>query len=159
MIQIGCIAGFSMVFLEDQAITALGNPVCGNMSAAQAMQTALAGTGLGWRFSNADRVQIFAAAAIRLPISLANRRGKLTSVPQAFADTTGATFDQGETERGTIYACGFTVSNYIFDGVDASDHGEHGGNQASTALYDRLEIVRGATCLVKSAVILRQWSI
>lgn len=201
--QIGRTAGLSVVFVEGRAITARANPVHGTMPAAQALGQALAGTGLGWRFSNANTVQIYAlapaasldqadgsvvletvvlqgrgdategsgsyttaatAAATRLPVSLREtpqattvltdqriQDQNLSSVPEALAYTTGVTFDRGETERGTVYARGFSVNNYTVDGLDTPDQAEYGGTQTSTALYDRVEVVRGATGLVKSS--------
>lgn len=58
--DIGRITGLSVVFREEQEMAAVGKPVRGIMSAEQALATLLNGTGLGYRFSNATTVQIYA---------------------------------------------------------------------------------------------------
>lgn len=70
--DIGRITGLSVVFRENQAINANGNPVRGSLTPQQALSTLLAGTGLTYRFSNASTVQIYdpsASAANGAPIS------------------------------------------------------------------------------------------
>lgn len=57
--DIGRISGLSVVFRENQVITANGNPVRGSLTPQQALSTLLAGTGLTYRFSNASTVQIY----------------------------------------------------------------------------------------------------
>lgn len=61
--DIGRVTGLSVVFRENRAITANGNPVRGSLTAQQALSALLAGTGLTYRFSNATTVQIFDPAA------------------------------------------------------------------------------------------------
>lgn len=61
--DIGRVTGLSVVFRENRAITAKGNPVRGSLTAQQALSTLLAGTGLSYRFSNATTVQIFDQSA------------------------------------------------------------------------------------------------
>lgn len=56
---IGRITGLSVVFREDNAIEVMGKAVKGRMSAEQALTTLLNGTGLGYRFSNENTVQIY----------------------------------------------------------------------------------------------------
>jgi hypothetical protein len=60
--DIGRIAGLSVVFRENRPISATGNPVRGRLSAEQALATMLAGTGLGYSFSNPTTVQVFEVA-------------------------------------------------------------------------------------------------
>ena len=79
------------------------------------------------------------------------RDQQITSVPEALNYTTGVSFDQGETERGTVYSRGASINNHTVDGVTAIEQSEYGGNQASLAIHDRVEVVRGATGLTKSS--------
>lgn len=61
--DIGRVAGLSVVFRENQAITASGRAVRGTMTAEAALSMLLNGTGLTYRFSNATTVQIFDPSA------------------------------------------------------------------------------------------------
>lgn len=58
--DIGRIAGLSVAFSENKAITASGRAVRGTMTAEKALATLLAGTGLSYRFSN-NTIQILPA--------------------------------------------------------------------------------------------------
>lgn len=60
--RIGRISGLSVVFRENIAISAVGKPVRGTMTAAQALSRLLAGTGVHYQFSNASTVAIFVPA-------------------------------------------------------------------------------------------------
>ncbi|PIF08564.1 TonB-dependent siderophore receptor [Janthinobacterium sp. 13] len=63
---------------------------------------------------------------------------------QALAQTTGIQVGQNDTERTTFYARGFGINNIQIDGMAR-------GGQAplqDTILYDRIEVVRGATGLM-----------
>lgn len=60
---IGRITGLSVVFREDNAIEVMGKAVKGRMSADRALATLLSGTGLGYRFSNENTVQIYVLPA------------------------------------------------------------------------------------------------
>ncbi|MGX9698401.1 TonB-dependent siderophore receptor [Janthinobacterium lividum] len=63
---------------------------------------------------------------------------------QALAQTTGIQVGQNDTERTTFYARGFGIDNIQIDGM------ARGGNAPlqDTILYDRIEVVRGATGLM-----------
>lgn len=63
---------------------------------------------------------------------------------QALAQTTGIQVGQNDTERTTFYARGFSINNFQVDGMP------RGGNAPlqDTILYDRIEVVRGATGLM-----------
>ena len=63
---------------------------------------------------------------------------------QALAQTTGIQVGQNDTERTTFYARGFGINNIQIDGM------ARGGNAPlqDTILYDRIEVVRGATGLM-----------
>jgi outer membrane receptor for ferric coprogen and ferric-rhodotorulic acid len=59
---------------------------------------------------------------------------------------------QGGPERDRFYSRGFAVDNITYDGLPAT-LGQYGGDMlvADMALYDRIEIVRGATGLTQGA--------
>ncbi|MEG1054774.1 MAG: TonB-dependent receptor plug domain-containing protein, partial [Janthinobacterium sp.] len=63
---------------------------------------------------------------------------------QALAQTTGIQVGQNDTERTTFSARGFGINNIQIDGM------ARGGNAPlqDTILYDRIEVVRGATGLM-----------
>ncbi|MBE3028286.1 TonB-dependent siderophore receptor [Janthinobacterium sp. GW458P] len=63
---------------------------------------------------------------------------------QALGQTTGIQVGQNDTERTTFYARGFGINNIQIDGM------ARGGNAPlqDTILYDRIEVVRGATGLM-----------
>ncbi|KAB8064242.1 TonB-dependent siderophore receptor [Janthinobacterium violaceinigrum] len=63
---------------------------------------------------------------------------------QALAQTTGIQVGQNDTERTRFYARGFGIDNIQIDGM------ARGGNAPlqDTILYDRIEVVRGATGLM-----------
>lgn len=62
MNDIGRVARLAVVFEETRAASATGRPVRGAMTAAQAISILLAGSGLQYRFTNANTVTIFAPA-------------------------------------------------------------------------------------------------
>jgi outer membrane receptor for ferric coprogen and ferric-rhodotorulic acid len=57
--DIGRITGLSVVFRENGSMSVTGRPVRGSMTAEQALSTALAGTGLSYRFSNTRTIQVY----------------------------------------------------------------------------------------------------
>lgn len=69
----------------------------------------------------------------------------LTSLAEVLVQTTGITVQENDSERTNFYARGFSIGNYQIDGVAVN-----GGSNSlfDTAVYDRIEIVRGATGLV-----------
>ncbi|MCO5140161.1 MULTISPECIES: TonB-dependent receptor [unclassified Shinella] len=76
---------------------------------------------------------------------------KLDRIPDVLDNATGVMFDPGETDRTSVYARGFTIGEYTVDGVTRPDNNEFGGTYESSAIYDRVEIVRGATGLMKAS--------
>lgn len=74
----------------------------------------------------------------------------LTSIADVLVQTPGITVQENDSERTGFSSRGFTVSNFQVDGVAAN---YSSGNSAlfDTALYDRIEVVRGATGLVTGA--------
>ena len=69
----------------------------------------------------------------------------LNSLAEVLVQSTGVTVQENDSERTTFSARGFSIGNYQIDGVAVNS----GSNALfDTALYDRIEIVRGATGLV-----------
>lgn len=64
-------------------------------------------------------------------------------------NVTGLTVNRYETNRGGIYSRGFVVDNYIIDGIPTTYTLPWSSGEifASTAIYDHIDIVRGATGL------------
>ncbi|WP_086060660.1 TonB-dependent siderophore receptor [Alcaligenes faecalis] len=74
----------------------------------------------------------------------------MTSVEDALAFTTGMTVKATGGERNTYSARGFDVSNIQVDGLTV-DHDSDTLGSASLAMYDRIEVVRGAAGLLEGA--------
>lgn len=74
----------------------------------------------------------------------------MQSVQQALQATTGVSVAQMDGARNSVSARGFDITNFQFDGVPVTT-GNVGIETASTAIYDRIEVVRGATGLVNGA--------
>lgn len=77
----------------------------------------------------------------------------LVSVPEILEKTPGVTVGRNDSERATFYARGFAIENLQFDGVPST---LDTSNQYTTAIgdsviYDRIEIVKGATGLLTGA--------
>ncbi|CAA2110343.1 TonB-dependent siderophore receptor [Variovorax paradoxus] len=77
----------------------------------------------------------------------------LVSVPEILDKTPGVTVGRNDSERATFYARGFPIENFQFDGVPST---LDTSNQYTTAIgdsivYDRVEIVKGATGLLTGA--------
>ncbi|ENU31763.1 hypothetical protein F991_00532 [Acinetobacter sp. CIP-A165] len=73
----------------------------------------------------------------------------LTTLVDVAENVTGLTVNRYETNRGGIYSRGFVVDNYIIDGIPTtySLPWSSGEIFASTAAYDHIDVVRGATGL------------
>lgn len=106
------------------------------------------------------------AAATKLPLSLRETPQSITVVTRQRLDdqnltslrsvldsTTGVYSDAYDTERVLFYSRGFVVDNLMYDGVPAISSFNTGSidETIDTALYDRIEIVRGATGLMTGA--------
>lgn len=102
------------------------------------------------------------AAATRLPLSLKETPQSVTvitrqemddqqlnSVDQVVARTTGLSTQTFDTGRAYFYARGFQINSFQFDGIPTTF--EPGTSFLDTALYDRVEVVRGATGLLTGA--------
>jgi outer-membrane receptor for ferric coprogen and ferric-rhodotorulic acid len=75
----------------------------------------------------------------------------MTSLEDVLDNTTGLYLLRGGGERPTIYARGgFTVSTLMFDGVPQSWSGDYAASP-DLAMYDHVEVVRGANGLMQGA--------
>jgi len=77
----------------------------------------------------------------------------LQSVSAVLANTTGISASLIDSERSEYYSRGFKVSNFTYDGIPTSvnDAWNFGDAASDTAIYDRIEVVRGATGLMTGA--------
>lgn len=77
----------------------------------------------------------------------------LQSVNDVLTNATGLSTNLVDSERSEYYSRGFKVSNFTYDGIPTStnDAWNYGDAASDTAIYDRIEIVRGATGLMSGA--------
>lgn len=77
----------------------------------------------------------------------------ITTVAETMDAATGITVQAFESDRINYYSRGFRVDAYQYDGVPIPRDGiwQFGDNNADMALYDHVEIVRGATGLMQGA--------
>ena len=70
-------------------------------------------------------------------------------------NTTGVTAQVQDSDRTVFYSRGFFVSNYAYDDLPTSisEVWNFGDTAADTAIYDRIEVVRGATGLMSGTEI------
>lgn len=73
----------------------------------------------------------------------------LHSIGEVLNNTTGISASNIDSDRANYYSRGFLINNYLFDGVPTvvQDVWDLGDAQSDTAIYDRIEIVRGANAL------------
>ena len=69
------------------------------------------------------------------------------------ANTTGVSSTQSDSERTEFYSRGFYIDSYQFDGLPTQmvQNCSYGDSGLDLALYDRVEVVRGATGLLTGA--------
>lgn len=72
------------------------------------------------------------------------------SVNDVLANTTGVTVEKIETDRTYYTARGFDITNFQFDGIGVPFTSGNVGGDMDTAVYDRVDIVRGATSLMSA---------
>ena len=74
----------------------------------------------------------------------------LQSITDVLNNVTGISVAQSDSERPEFYARGFYIDNYQFDGIPAymEQAWSYGDSALDVALYDRVEVVRGATGLL-----------
>ncbi|MBK4215916.1 TonB-dependent siderophore receptor [Paracoccus caeni] len=77
----------------------------------------------------------------------------ITTVAETMEAATGITVQAYESDRINYYSRGFPIDAYQYDGVPVPRDGvwQFGDNNADMALYDHIEIVRGATGLMQGA--------
>jgi len=75
---------------------------------------------------------------------------KLDNINSVLAATTGVTVEKVETSRTYYTARGFDVVNFQYDGVGMPQVFSNVQGDIDTALYDRIDIVRGANGLMAS---------
>jgi outer membrane receptor for ferric coprogen and ferric-rhodotorulic acid len=64
--------------------------------------------------------------------------------------TTGLDSEVFDSERSSFYARGFEISNYKIDGISTGMATNFGGTKQNSAIYDRIEIVRGSDGLLST---------
>lgn len=76
----------------------------------------------------------------------------LTTLGESFKSVTGIATSMSDIDRTDIYSRGFYVDTYQYDGVSiATQNDFFGTSNFDPILYDRIEIVRGATGLMTGA--------
>ncbi len=77
----------------------------------------------------------------------------ITTIAEAMDAATGVTVQAYESDRINYYARGFQIDAYQYDGVPVPRDGvwQFGDNNPDMALYDHIEIVRGASGLMQGA--------
>jgi outer membrane receptor for ferric coprogen and ferric-rhodotorulic acid len=75
---------------------------------------------------------------------------KLDNINQVLATTTGVTVEQVETSRTYYTARGFDIINFQYDGVGMPQVFGNVQGDLDTALYERIDVVRGANGLMTS---------
>lgn len=78
---------------------------------------------------------------------------KLESIGQVLSNTTGVSAQVQDSDRTVFYSRGFFVSNYAYDDLPTSisEVWNFGDTATDTAIYDRIEVVRGATGLMSGS--------
>ncbi len=78
---------------------------------------------------------------------------KLTSLRTVLDNTAGVYSDAYDSERVLFFSRGFLIDSLLYDGVPAISNFNTGSidETLDTALYDRIEVVRGATGLMTGA--------
>ncbi|UVL54352.1 TonB-dependent siderophore receptor [Pseudomonas sp. B21-035] len=78
----------------------------------------------------------------------------LNNIDDVMRHTPGITVSAYDTERNSYYARGFAISNFQYDGIPSTSRnvGYSAGNSLSDmAIYDRVEVLKGATGLLTGA--------
>lgn len=73
----------------------------------------------------------------------------LQSIGEVLNNTTGVSASNIDSDRSNYYSRGFMINNYLFDGIPTvvDNQWDLGDTAGDTAIYDRVEIVRGANSL------------
>ena len=76
----------------------------------------------------------------------------LTTVGEAVKNITGIRASSSDSDRTDLYSRGFYIDNYQYDGVPTANTTDFfGASMLDPILYDRMEVVRGATGLMTGA--------
>ncbi|MGO3414382.1 MAG: ferric-rhodotorulic acid/ferric-coprogen receptor FhuE [Kluyvera intermedia] len=77
----------------------------------------------------------------------------LQTVDDVLTNATGVSSQQIDSERTYFYSRGFEITNFSYDDIPTSigDAWNYGDAAADTAIYDRIEVVRGANGLMTGA--------
>ncbi|ROR08688.1 ferric-rhodotorulic acid/ferric-coprogen receptor FhuE [Erwinia sp. JUb26] len=73
----------------------------------------------------------------------------LQSVGDVLTNTTGISAFNIDSNRSSYWSRGYLINNYLFDGIPTvvDDIWDFGDNASDTAIYDRIEVIRGANSL------------
>ncbi|BCQ32919.1 ferric-rhodotorulic acid/ferric-coprogen receptor FhuE [Erwinia rhapontici] len=73
----------------------------------------------------------------------------LQTVGEVLNNTVGVSASNIDSDRSNYYSRGFLINNYLFDGVPTvvTDVWDLGDARSDTAIYDRVEVIRGANSL------------
>jgi len=74
---------------------------------------------------------------------------QLSTLSEAMAHVTGVTVQRNDSERPAYYARGYAINNFQIDGMLNTFSGLK--SDSDTIIYDRIEVVRGATGLTTGA--------
>lgn len=74
----------------------------------------------------------------------------LITISEVLQQTPGVTIQSYDSNRTLFNSRGFAINNFMFDGVPTNYNTGSGGNSilSDTSIYERIEVVRGATGLV-----------
>ncbi|RQO59537.1 TonB-dependent siderophore receptor [Pseudomonas sp. KBW05] len=78
----------------------------------------------------------------------------LTNVDDVMRHTPGITVSAFDTERSNYYARGFSINNFQYDGIPSTARNvaySAGNTLSDMAIYDRVEVLKGATGLLTGA--------
>lgn len=76
----------------------------------------------------------------------------LTTIGEAVKNITGIRASSSDSDRTDLYSRGFYIDNYQYDGVPTANTTDFfGASMFDPVLYDRMEVVRGATGLMTGA--------
>ncbi|QHF44577.1 TonB-dependent siderophore receptor [Pseudomonas sp. S35] len=147
--------------IEDNTVLLSGPPEDG---ALQLDAVKIGGLAMGQTTENTGSYTTGAATtATKLPLSLRETPQSVTvitrqqmtdqglgTISEVLQQTPGVAVMHDDTERFNFYSRGFALNNFQYDGVPTSDFttNTNGLGVRDMAIYDRVEVVRGATGLM-----------
>ena len=77
----------------------------------------------------------------------------LQNIDAVLTNATGISSQHSDSERSSYFSRGFEITNFAYDEIPTSmgDAWNYGDAEGDTAIYDRIEVVRGATGLMTGA--------